>query len=96
MPQFGESLQNDLIAGDGNLESAEPTKEIIRLANFVRQDPLLLKFINDTPADLCMEGLIHSSFHQFKERVDNYFDQYGFRCMSEMKLEQKDLWMVGN
>ncbi len=93
LPQFGEALQNDLIAGDGNLESAEPTKEIIRLANEVKNNPALLRFITDTPADQCMEALKYSTFESFKQKVDHYFDRFGFRCMSEMKLEQKDLWM---
>ncbi len=92
LPQLGEAIQNDLLASDGNLESAEPTKEIIRLADYVRNNPSILAFIKDTPADDCMEALTQSDFTEFKGMVDSYIDRFGFRCMSEMKLEQKDLW----
>ncbi|MCK5884376.1 MAG: phosphoenolpyruvate synthase [Bacteriovoracaceae bacterium] len=92
LPDLGEAIQNDLLASDGNLESAEPTKVIIRMADYVRSNPEIYTFIKETPADECMEALTQSDFTEFKDKVDSYIDRFGFRCMSEMKLEQKDLW----
>ncbi|MGZ3806578.1 MAG: PEP-utilizing enzyme, partial [Bacteriovorax sp.] len=44
-----------------------------------------------TPNEHCLEALNQSSHHEFYHMVLDYIDRYGFRCMSEMKLEQKDL-----
>jgi len=89
---LSESIQNDLLCGEGNLESAEPTKELIRMANIAMKNSKLKKMILDTPAEDCMETLNQSSFEDFKKKIDRYIDLYGYRCMNEMKLEQKDLY----
>lgn len=88
-----ESLQNDLLCGEGNLESAEPTRELIRMTALVAGNPALRVLIETTPAPDCLEALQQSRFEDFKGRVAAYIDKYGFRCMSEMKLEQRDLHM---
>ena len=85
------NIQNDLIAGDGNLESAEPTKELIRMSDEVMKNPELKAFIESTQPEDAYEALVHSPFNAFLERVDRYLDHYGFRCMNEMKLEACDL-----
>lgn len=87
----GASLQNDLLCGEGNIESAEPTRELIRMAAVVRDNPMLRRLLEETPAHDCLEALIRSPHEEFKRRVENYIDRFGFRCMSEMKLEQRDL-----
>ncbi len=87
-----DSLQNDLLCGEGNLESAEPTRELIRMATFARKSPPLKRLILNTPNDNCLAILNQSTFHEFKKQVNRYIDLYGYRCMNEMKLEQKDLY----
>lgn len=89
---LGGSLQNDLLCGQGNLESAEPTRELIRLATEAKKSQKLKQLILDTPAEDTMEALNQSSFLDFKKRIDGYINLYGYRCMNEMKLEQKDLY----
>jgi len=92
LSNFGDSLQNDLLCGQGNLESTEPTKELIRIAIEVKNNQKLKRLILDTPAEDAMEALNQSSFQDFKKRIDGYINLYGYRCMNEMKLEQKDLY----
>lgn len=87
----GDMLQNDLLCGEGNLESAEPTRELIRMAALVAADPDLKRLMEETPAHDCLEALVRSPHAAFRARVDRYIDLYGHRCMSEMKLEQRDL-----
>lgn len=91
MPQHGEGFQNDLLCGDGNLESAQPTREVIRMARIVNQDKELKKLILDTPSSDLHEKLRQSKFDHFYADIESYIDKFGFRCMSEMKLEQRDL-----
>ncbi|MEK6705639.1 MAG: phosphoenolpyruvate synthase [Bdellovibrionota bacterium] len=92
LPAIGDSLQNDLLCGEGNLESAEPTRELIRMADEVKRDPGLRELIENTQPQDCLEALLQSPFTAFAERVNRYIDLYGFRCMNEMKLEEIDLY----
>jgi pyruvate,water dikinase len=91
LSHLGDSFYNDLLAGNGNLESAEPTKRLITLSGVVSKNPELKALILSTPNENCLEMLIQSGQREFYDMVLDYIDRYGFRCMSEMKLEQKDL-----
>jgi len=85
------NIQNDLLAGEGNLESAEPTKTMIRMAGEIAANPALKQlFDNCAPED--MHEVLRQSEHQdFLAKVEDYIDRFGFRCMNEMKLEEFDL-----
>lgn len=89
--QLGDSFHNDLLAGNGNLESAEPTKKLIIYSAYVSKNESLKNIILITPNELCLEAINQSEHQEFYKMVLDYIDQYGFRCMSEMKLEQKDM-----
>ena len=91
LSHLGDAFYNDLLAGNGNLESAEPTKRLIILSGVVSKNPELKALILTTPNEHCLEALNQSEFQDFYKMVLDYIDRYGFRCMSEMKLEQKDL-----
>ncbi len=91
LSHLGEGFNNDLLAGNGNLESAEPTKRLIVMSGYVAKKPKLKELILATPNDLCLEAINQSEFQEFYHMILEYIDKYGFRCMSEMKLEQKDL-----
>ncbi|MBT3585775.1 MAG: phosphoenolpyruvate synthase [Halobacteriovoraceae bacterium] len=88
---LGENFHNDLLAGNGNLESAEPTKILITMAGEICKDQGLKKLILETDKNDTLETLAQSSYLDFYKLVNSYIDRFGFRCMSEMKLEQKDL-----
>jgi pyruvate,water dikinase len=91
LAHLGDSFYNDLLAGNGNLESAEPTKRLIVLSGIVSKNETLKALILGTPNEHCLESLIQNGQNEFYNQVLDYIDRYGFRCMSEMKLEQKDL-----
>jgi pyruvate,water dikinase len=93
LADLDENVQNDLLAGEGNLESAEPTKQLIRMAGMVARDEALERLIETTDAEDLYEALHHASAHRaFYEQVLAYIDRFGFRCMNEMKLEERDLY----
>jgi pyruvate,water dikinase len=92
LADLDENIQNDLLAGEGNIESAEPTKTLIRYAGDVAANPALRTLIENTPEYLLLERLNQSEFQSFYQKILDYIDRYGFRCMSEMKLEEKDLF----
>jgi pyruvate,water dikinase len=86
------NVQNDLLAGEGNLESAEPTRALIRLAAEVAAVADLRRLVEATPPEDLFEALNQSRFQEFFAAIKAYIDRFGFRCMSEMKLEEIDLF----
>lgn len=88
---LGPSFHNDLMAGNGNLESALPTRKLIKLAHTVQQTKGLQDYLEKYPASDRLEALAQSRYVPFYREVEDYIKEYGFRCMSEMKLEQKDM-----
>jgi len=86
------SLQNDLIAGEGGIESTEPTKLLLRLAAQARQNPALRQLLLETPPDE-LARLIPADPHwaDFASEIARYLDLYGFRCVNELKLEEPSL-----
>jgi phosphohistidine swiveling domain-containing protein len=86
------TILNDLLAGEGNLESAEPTKSLIRMAGFISARPALRTLIEESAAGDCMEALNQSPHQEFFTKVLAYIERFGFRCMNEMKLEEIDLY----
>ncbi len=91
LAHLGDSFHNDLLAGNGNLESAMPTKRLIELSGIVEKNSRLKNLIMSTDNECLLEALNQSEFKDFNTEVLDYLDKYGFRCMSEMKLEQKDM-----
>lgn len=85
------TLQNDLLAAEGGLESAEPTRAMIHLAHLANRHIKLKEIILSTDPQDGMEAVKQSEFQDFFKEVENYIEKYGFRCMSEMKLEEIDL-----
>lgn len=91
LSQLDSTIQNDLLAGEGGLESAEPTKALLRLANKAAQYPELRQLIETVDPKDGLEVLNQSKYQEFYKSVLDYLDRFGFRCMSEMKLEEIDL-----
>jgi phosphohistidine swiveling domain-containing protein len=87
----GASLQNDLLCGQGDVESTEPTKMLMRIAARVDAGDEVFKqwFVSTDPTQAWQElparnAEIHAAFVAF-------LDRYGFRCINELKLEEPDL-----
>jgi pyruvate,water dikinase len=90
----GESLQNDLLCGEGDLKSTEPTKLLMRLAESIdRGSPAARAvFLEGSAQDAWKElregsrlpAEVSGAFREFLKR-------YGFRCVNELKLEEPDL-----
>jgi len=91
LSHLGDTFFNDLLAGNGNLESAEPTKRLIQLSGEVVATKGLKDLLFSTENNQLLETLNQSDYQEFYKKIQSYIDQFGFRCMSEMKLEQIDL-----
>ena len=82
------SLQNDLICGEGGMESAEPARMLIRVAAIARDEPDLRQVILETALEEIPGAVDALPGHgEFKALFAEYLDRYGFRCPNELKLE---------
>ena len=89
-----DSIQNDLLCGEGEVESTKPTMEIIRISNWIRQDKDLTNlFMSHTEKEL--ENMILNAtelqYIPIRTKLKTYISEYGFRCMGELKLEESSL-----
>lgn len=87
------NLHNDLLSGEGDMESAEPTKMLIRFAHEIKNNKKLRDLVMSTSDYLLLEALKQSEFQEFYSKACHYIDRFGYRCISEMKMEVKDLYV---
>lgn len=86
------SLQNDLLAGEGGIESTEPTRMLLRMAARVKQEPDLARILLErSPEDLAREVPADPRFAELAGEVRQYLQLYGFRGVNELKLEEPSL-----
>lgn len=88
------TLHNDLMCGQGEVESAEPTYHLVRVAERVRADEQLRSIVLDTPD----EHLRHAIREQggatgqwVDAQLEEYLARFGDRCANELKLETPTL-----
>lgn len=86
------ALVNDLLAGEGDLASTEPTRAVIRLALLVRADPVLARLF-DEPCDAAVLQQIRQApaAAPLRRELDRFLDRWGYRCMDELELESPTL-----
>jgi pyruvate,water dikinase len=91
------SLQNRLLSDQGDVESTLPIKRLQEIASFLRTRPdLKLKVSSETAQQLAAYFLgpdrkFSASEARLREMLVAYLDDYGFRCMNELKLEEPSL-----
>ena len=93
LPNTHPTLQNDLLCGEGGLDSTEPTKKLMRISELIdtRHGDLREQWIQKTPAELkslFQRGLLPQPV---LDEIHEFLDLYGFRCINELKLEELDL-----
>lgn len=87
--QLGEDgLRNDLLAGEGVMQSILPVKSLIALAGEIHRDRALTDLFASTPADEIWNGLGREErFAAFRGRLVRHIEEYGDRTFQELKLE---------
>ena len=86
------TLQNDLICGEGGIETKEASNALVRLAARADEVPELREEIIEQPLEEIHERLRRrGAFSDFVGAVDCYLRRYGARSMDELKLEEPTL-----
>jgi pyruvate,water dikinase len=84
------TLQNDLLCGQGDLESTEPTRMLMRMAEAIDHgDPAVRDGFLATPARVLRSQLAERA-PEIAARLELFLERYGFRCPNELKLEEPD------
>ena len=83
------TLQNDLVAGDGNIVSAEPARRIREMAAIAASDPSLVGDLTSGNADRALAAVRRTP--ELAKRYDDYLARFGDRCLEELKLETETL-----
>jgi len=86
------SIHNDLFCGEEDMDSTKPTKQLLFLADEIKKNRKLYDLFHKNNEKQILEELNKKSeYSKFKKQFQEYLDEYGFRCMSELKLEEKSL-----
>jgi rifampicin phosphotransferase len=85
-------LYNDLLCGEGGLESTEPTRNLLTIMADVRRDPALCELLAaEEPAVVAARVASDPRFGWLAVRIESHVARYGDRCVDELKLEEPTL-----
>jgi phosphohistidine swiveling domain-containing protein len=86
------SLYNDLLSGQGDLPSTEPTRLLMRIAKKIDVgDSQRRSWFLSTPRSEILSSLRIGKYPEIYQDFMAFIDLYGFRCINELKLESIDL-----
>ncbi|WP_327113737.1 phosphoenolpyruvate synthase [Nocardia sp. NBC_01730] len=89
LPKAPEWFLYAVVGPGADVESAEPARAMQAMAELVRADPDLTIVVNSMKPEQIYPAL--SAHPEFRTRVDEYIDRYGYRSLDELKLETPDL-----
>lgn len=92
------ALKNDLLAGQGNVESTLPLRNIQLIARDVNTDADLKELFRTSTATQLKEMFIPApgkdrpeSHQRLGRQIVEYLEKYGYRAMCELKLEEPSM-----
>jgi pyruvate,water dikinase len=86
------SIYNDLLSGQEDIPSTEPTKRLMRIAAKVSKgDPSIKDWLLKTSAAEIWAKLKSGFAPELYQDLKEYLDLFGFRCIDELKFEAIDL-----
>ena len=86
------SLHHELLCGEGGLMSTEPAKAALRVALRIHDDPAVAElFHRGSPDELAAALRDREPPSEVWDWIDDYLDRFGYRCVGELKLEERSL-----
>jgi pyruvate,water dikinase len=85
-----ETLQNDLLCGEGGMISAEPAARVRAMAEVAAKDPALTAALCDAPLPAVRDAI--NRVPAFRSLYEEYLERFGDRCLEELKLESPTLF----
>jgi len=88
-----QNIQNDLLCGQGEVDSTLPTLTLMKLSAKYDQKPEIRDlFVNHSTEELIKLFRTGSLQDELQADIKDYLYHYGFRCNNEQKLEEDDLY----
>jgi pyruvate,water dikinase len=89
MPQAPPTLVNDLLCGEGGIVSTEPARRVMALARRLDGIPAVRAAFDVVRDDLALLARLRAEPEAaaFVAELDAYLQDFGDRCMEELKLE---------
>jgi len=81
------TLQNELLQDSGDIISARPPRLIKEMAELVRPHPNLARLLADQKASRSSKLRAVRDFPALQKKLTAYLDEFGDRCLEELKLE---------
>ncbi|TVQ12620.1 MAG: hypothetical protein EA364_08375 [Balneolaceae bacterium] len=89
LPDEKKGLTNDLLVGLGNVESAEPTRLLVKMAETCREHPEIVEKLNLLDhEEVAVRYLVDPDFDPIRGMIEDYLSRFGYRCIGELKLEE--------
>ena len=85
-----DTLQNDLLIAQGDIASTRPTREIIKITDWIRKDTSLIELFRKKTEQELISLILEREDEQYKpirEKIKTYIAEFGARSMYELKLE---------
>ena len=79
-------IQNNLLSGEAEIESTEPTKMLLGMCDYLRARPSLRRLVVNADNEDLLKRIRHADPH-FHALCQEYIERYGDRVMGELKLE---------
>ncbi|MDP7034428.1 MAG: PEP/pyruvate-binding domain-containing protein [Planctomycetota bacterium] len=87
----GDLNHHDLLRGLPGLVSTRPTQLLWEMGRLIERTTELNKlFSNDSPEHVLDQTLYGDSFPDFRQRLEMYLQNWGFRCSGELLLTRQD------
>lgn len=83
------TLQNNLLCGEGGMISAEPARRVRELAHLAAAHPEFVGLLCDGSLAAILEAM--PRLPEFQKNYAAYLEQFGDRCLEELKLESATL-----
>lgn len=80
-----ETLQNDLLTGEGGIISAEPAQRVRKMAELIIDDDQLVDALCDEKKPEIL--LLIAERDAFSNAYQSYLEKFSDRCVDELKLE---------
>lgn len=84
-----EITLSNLLSGEDGIQSTEPTKQLLRITDEIRQIPKLIKLFNTVKPNQLRPLL--KNYPKIEALCCDYIEQYGDRVIGELKLESISL-----
>lgn len=83
------NIHNNLMCGEHGIESVEPVRSLIRIAELFRLKPIYRELIDKNSNSLIWEKIQNEpAYSSIKDALNTYLQAYGDRGLEELKLEK--------